>query len=47
MSGIEVVGRNNFGCFPLKGKFMNVREASLKQIMENAEVQNVMKILGL
>jgi len=28
MSGIEVVGRNNFGCFPLKGKFMNVREAS-------------------
>ena len=30
MAGIEVVGRDFFGCFPLKGKMLNVREASGK-----------------
>jgi len=37
-AGIEVVGRDNFGVFPLKGKLLNVREAPKKQIMENAEI---------
>ena len=27
MSGIEVVGRDKFGVFPLKGKLLNVRDA--------------------
>ena len=36
VSGLGVVGRDKFGVFPLKGKVLNVREASLKQIMENA-----------
>jgi len=30
MAGIEVVGRDNFGVFPLKGKMLNVREANAK-----------------
>ena len=30
MSGIEVVGRDKFGVFPLKGKLLNVREATAK-----------------
>jgi DNA topoisomerase-2 len=30
MSGIEVVGRDKYGVFPLKGKMLNVREASIK-----------------
>ena len=30
MAGIEIVGRDNFGCFPLKGKFLNCREANIK-----------------
>lgn len=30
MAGIEVVGRDNFGVFPLKGKLLNVREANKK-----------------
>jgi DNA topoisomerase-2 len=38
MSGIQVVGRDKFGVFPLKGKFLNVREAPLKQVLENEEV---------
>ena len=30
LAGIEVVGRDKYGVFPLKGKFLNVREASPK-----------------
>ena len=47
MAGIEVIGRDKFGCFPLRGKFLNVREALLKQIGENPEIQNLCKIIGL
>lgn len=47
VSGMAVVGRDLFGVFPLRGKLLNVREASLKQIMENAEISNIKKILGL
>jgi DNA topoisomerase-2 len=38
-SGLEVVGRDHYGVFPLRGKLLNVREASLKQIQENQEIQ--------
>ncbi|KAL4429953.1 hypothetical protein ABPG74_000319 [Tetrahymena malaccensis] len=47
MAGIEVVGRDNYGVFPLKGKLLNVREANKKQIIENQEIQNICKIIGL
>lgn len=47
MSGISVVGRDKYGVFPLRGKLLNVREASHKQIMENAEITNIKRILGL
>jgi DNA topoisomerase-2 len=47
LAGIELVGRDKYGVFPLRGKFLNVREASNKQIMENPEIQNMIKILGL
>ncbi|KAK1306769.1 DNA topoisomerase 2 [Acorus calamus] len=47
MAGISVVGRNHYGVFPLRGKLLNVREASHKQIMDNAEIQNIKVILGL
>jgi len=47
LAGIEVVGRDKYGVFPLRGKFLNVREASNKQIMENPEIQNLIKILGI
>ncbi|KAL6655583.1 hypothetical protein ACP70R_006409 [Stipagrostis hirtigluma subsp. patula] len=47
MSGIAVVGRDHYGVFPLRGKLLNVREASHKQIMDNAEIQNIKQILGL
>lgn len=47
VSGLGVVGRDKYGVFPLKGKVLNVREATHKQIMENAEINNLIKILGL
>lgn len=38
LAGIEVVGRDKFGVFPLRGKFLNVREAATKSIMDNPEI---------
>ena len=40
MAGIEVVGRDIFGCFPLRGKMLNVRDAAFNEIAKNKEVLN-------
>ena len=47
ISGLGVVGRDKYGVFPLRGKLLNVREATHKQIMDNAEITAIKKILGL
>eukprot|EP00894_Picocystis_sp_ML_P000600 jgi/Pico_ML_1/51117/g2201.t2 len=47
ISGLSVVGRDRFGVFPLRGKLLNVRDASHQQIMSNAEISNIKQILGL
>ncbi|XP_022982562.1 DNA topoisomerase 2 isoform X1 [Cucurbita maxima] len=47
MAGLGVVGRDFYGVFPLRGKLLNVREASSKQITENKEIQYIKQILGL
>ncbi|TGZ52504.1 hypothetical protein CRM22_010616 [Opisthorchis felineus] len=47
VAGLGVVGRDNYGVFPLRGKLLNVREASSKQIMDNAEINALIKIMGL
>ena len=47
MAGLEVIGRDYFGVFPLRGKLLNVREANNKTLLANEEVQNIIKILGL
>nr|XP_049706693.1 DNA topoisomerase 2-like isoform X2 [Helicoverpa armigera] len=47
VSGLGVVGRDHYGVFPLKGKPLNVRDASHKQVLENVEINNMIKILGL
>ena len=47
ISGLGVVGRDYYGVFPLKGKLLNVREASHQQMMKNEEIQNISKIMGL
>nr|CAG8492090.1 15863_t:CDS:10 [Entrophospora candida] len=47
LAGFDVVGHNEWGVYPLRGKLLNVRDASMKQISENKEVQAIKKILGL
>lgn len=47
ISGLGVVGRDQYGVFPLRGKLLNVREASAAQIAANAEIQHIKQIMGL
>lgn len=47
LAGRSVVGSDMYGVFPLKGKLLNVREARSKQIMDNEEIKNIKKIMGL
>ncbi|QDZ25819.1 DNA topoisomerase II [Chloropicon primus] len=47
VSGLSVVGRDRYGVFPLRGKLLNVRDASTQQVMNNAEITYLKQILGL
>lgn len=47
VAGLSVVGRESFGVFPLRGKLMNVTKFTAKKVLENAEISNLMAILGL
>ena len=47
VSGLSVVGKDFYGVYSLKGKMLNVREANEKQVTENKEVSDLVKILGL
>lgn len=47
VAGLAVVGRDYYGVFPLRGKLLNVREASLDQVTKNAEIQAIKQIMGL
>lgn len=47
MAGLSVVGRDHYGVFPLRGKLLNVREASTTQIKNSKDIENIKKILGL
>jgi len=47
IDAFDVIGRDYFGVFPLKGKLLNVREATIHQLLNNEEIINLMQILGL
>jgi DNA topoisomerase-2 len=48
MNGIAAAGGSNiWGIFPLKGKFINIRTASTKQMVDNKEMISINRILGL
>ncbi|OQS00007.1 DNA topoisomerase 2 DNA gyrase B [Thraustotheca clavata] len=47
VAGLSVVGRDTYGVFPLRGKFLNVRDASDSQLAKNAEFGHLCTILGL
>lgn len=49
ITGMSVpsVGHDYYGAFPLKGKVLNVRDASIQKIRNNEEIQNILNITGL
>jgi len=47
VSGIGSQGRDYFGVFPLKGVPLNARTMSRAKVFQNAEVQNLLKILNV
>ena len=46
-SGLDQVGRDRYGVFPLRGKIMNVCEVGTDRIVDNKEISDLKKILGL
>ncbi|QDS73057.1 DNA topoisomerase 2 [Venturia effusa] len=47
LAGRAVVNPDLIGVFPLRGKLLNVRDATVAQISNNAEIQNIKKFMGL
>ncbi|KAL4798336.1 DNA topoisomerase [Aspergillus venezuelensis] len=47
MAGRGVVGADLFGVYPLRGKLLNVRDASFDQISKNEEIQSIKNFMGL
>ena len=47
IGGLTASDRNYIGVFPLRGKLINVRGSSAKQINDNAELTQLKQILGL
>ena len=47
ISGLNIVGRERFGVFPLKGKMLNVKDISQEKFNKNEELTAIKAILGL
>ena len=47
IAGLSVVGRERYGVFPLKGKLLNVLDINDNKIVNNEEISNLKKIIGL
>lgn len=50
LAGLSAMGpksRETFGVFPLRGKFLNVRDVGLDKVSQNEEVKHLKTILGL
>lgn len=47
VAGRAILDPDRIGVFPLRGKLLNVRDASVEQISKNAEIQNIKQFLGL
>lgn len=49
-AGLKALGKNGtdyYGVFPLKGKLLNVREASSSKIQQNKEIMNFLMAMGI
>lgn len=46
-AGIGILGHNYFGCYPLRGKVLNTRNANENKYLANREISDVKNIIGL
>lgn len=46
-TAIGTDGSNMFGVYPLRGKLLNVRDATVDQLKNNAEILDIIQIIGL
>lgn len=47
MAGINELGRKKYGVFPIRGKMLNVRDASVAKVSANQEITKLKTVLGL
>jgi DNA topoisomerase II len=47
IAGLEVIGRDYFGVFPLRGKLLNVRAIPIAKLAKNEEIKALLAIIGL
>lgn len=47
VSGLSKADRDTIGVYPMRGKLFNVRGETLKRVLENKEITEIKKILGL
>lgn len=47
ITGLNVVGRERFGVFPLRGKLLNVKDISQEKFNKNEELTAIKAIIGL
>ena len=45
--GLELIGSKLYGVFPLRGKLLNVRNATVSQLVKNQEFITLKRIIGL
>lgn len=47
MAGRSIVGNEKYGIYSLKGKCLNVRDATVSQLINNEEINSIKQIIGL
>lgn len=47
MNGFTVVGRDYYGIYPVRGRILNVRDVVPSKIINNKEISDIIKALGL
>uniref|UniRef100_A0A0R3RLF2 DNA topoisomerase 2 n=1 Tax=Elaeophora elaphi TaxID=1147741 RepID=A0A0R3RLF2_9BILA len=47
VAGLAIIGRKQYGVFPIRGKLTNVRGMDAKMAIENTEILALVRILGL
>ncbi len=47
INGLNVIGHDYYGVYPIRGKMLNPDKASDERILNNAEIYDIKKIIGL